>query len=79
MQIEYIDNNHKFFSDVKQLGRKNAATLGFMPEGGFDDHARKRCIIIAYDDSGLCGYLMYRVVCADAGRGCSCSTSCAVD
>ncbi len=33
-----------------------------MPEGGFDDHARKKCIIIAYDDSGLCGYLMYRAV-----------------
>lgn len=40
MTIEFIDNRNSFFEDVKALGRKNSATLGFMPEGGFEDHAR---------------------------------------
>lgn len=42
MTIEFIDNRNSFFEDVKALGRKNSATLGFMPEGGFEDHARNR-------------------------------------
>lgn len=37
MTIEFIDNRNSFFEDVKALGRKNSATLGFMPEGGFED------------------------------------------
>jgi len=45
MPIEFIDNRNSFFEDVKALGRKNSATLGFMPEGGFEDHARNRIII----------------------------------
>ncbi len=62
MQIEHINSAYKFLPKVKLLGKKNAATLGFMPEGGFDDHANKNCIIIAHKDEELCGYLMYRVV-----------------
>ncbi len=62
MQIEYINCAHKFLPKVKLLGKKNATTLGFMPEGGFDDHAKKGCIIIAHEDNELYGYLMYRVV-----------------
>ena len=62
MTIEFIDNKNKFFSDVKTLGRKNSATLGFMPDGGFEDHAKNRCIIVAHDGKVLAGYLMYRVV-----------------
>ena len=42
MTIEFIDNRNRFFEDVKALGRKNSATLGFMPEGGFEDHARNK-------------------------------------
>ena len=62
MTIEFIDNRNKFFSDVKTLGRKNSATLGFMPDGGFEDHAKKKCIIVAHDGKILAGYLMFRVV-----------------
>ena len=47
MTTEFIDNRNRFFENVKALGRKNSATLGFMPEGGFEDHARNKCIIIA--------------------------------
>lgn len=62
MTIEFIDNRNKFFGDVKTLGRKNSSTLGFMPEGGFEDHARNKCIIIALDNNRLAGYLMFRIV-----------------
>lgn len=62
MTIEFIDNRNSFFEDVKALGRKNSATLGFMPDGGFEDHARNKCIIIAHDGKTLAGYLMFRVV-----------------
>lgn len=66
MNIEYIDSNHKLFPNVMQLGKKHSATLGFMPEGGFIEHANKKCIIIAYDNDELCGYLMFRVVKRDS-------------
>ena len=62
MTIEFIDDKNKFFSDVKILGKKNSSTLGFMPEGGFEDYAKKRCIIIAADNDILYGYIMYREV-----------------
>ena len=62
MNIEYINQTNKFFTDVISLGKKNSATLGFMPDGGFEDHARKNCIIIAHNESELGGYLMFREV-----------------
>lgn len=62
MQIEFINSNNKFFPDVIALGKKNSATLGFMPDGGFEDHAEQHCIIIAHNDNELCGYLMFREV-----------------
>ena len=62
MTIEFIDNKHILFRDVKVLGRKNSATLGFMPEGGFEDHAKNKWIIVAHDGNVLAGYLMFRVV-----------------
>lgn len=62
MTLEFIDNTNKFFDDVKALERKNSSTLGFMPKGGFEDHARNKCIIIARQEDELVGYLMYRVV-----------------
>lgn len=62
MQLQFINQSNQFFKDVVSLGKKHSATLGFMPDGGFEDHAKKECIIIAHDDSELCGYLMYRVV-----------------
>lgn len=60
MTIEFINTNHKFFPNVKQLGKNNSSTLGFMPEGGFVDHANKKCIVIAHDADQFAGYLMYR-------------------
>lgn len=62
MQIEFINSKNRFFPDVMTLGKKNSASLGFMPDGGFEDHANKNAIIIAHNDAGLCGYLMFREV-----------------
>jgi predicted nucleic acid-binding protein/GNAT superfamily N-acetyltransferase len=62
VQIEYIDQSHRFFKDVISLGSKYSSTLGFMPKGGFIEHAHKKCIIIAHNDSELIGYLMFRIV-----------------
>lgn len=60
MKIEFIDNLHPLYAKVKRLGRKYGATLGFMPEGGFDDYAMRRSIITASDGESLLGYLMFR-------------------
>ena len=60
MTIEFINDRHRLIPKVKMLGRKYAATLGFMPEGGFDDYARARCVITASDGDELMGYLMFR-------------------
>lgn len=61
MTLEFIDQQHPLYMAVKKLGRKYASTLGFMPEGGFDDYAAARCIITASEEGQLLGYLMYRV------------------
>lgn len=62
MKIEFIDGRHSLYQAVKKLGRKYAATLGFMPDGGFEDYAARRTIITASEDGVLQGYLMYRQV-----------------
>ena len=62
MKIEFIDENSIFLPDIINLGKKYSTTLGFMPEGGFIEHARKMCIIIAHEESELIGYLMFRAV-----------------
>lgn len=60
MKIEFINIRHELYPAVKALGRKFASTLGFMPDGGFDDYATRRCIITASDGDKLMGYLMFR-------------------
>jgi len=62
IKIEFITEHSFLFQDVISLGKKHSATLGFMLDGGFIDHARKKWIIIARSGSELLGYLMYRIV-----------------
>ena len=62
IETSHIDFKSVFYPQVMALGRKYASTLGFMPEGGFEDHVRKQCLIIAHDGEALCGYVMYREV-----------------
>ncbi|MGP1465336.1 MAG: hypothetical protein ACTTKJ_06935 [Prevotella koreensis] len=47
----FINNHNIFFPKVKELGKRNASTLGFMPQGGFEDYAKRKCIIIVYDET----------------------------
>lgn len=46
---------------VKALGRSNRATLGFLPEGAFDQACHKGRILVAIDGERALGYLLYRV------------------
>lgn len=63
MIIEQIDEKSPYLNRVKDLGRRNSKTLGFFPEGAFEDHASKGGVLIARskkDDAF--GYLLYRIV-----------------
>ena len=63
MKIEAIDINSPHLVAVKKLGKQNAQTLGFLPEGAFDERAKERQIIVALDNKNECiGYLLYRTV-----------------
>ena len=62
IETSHIDFKSQFYPKVMALGRKYASSLGFMPEGGFEDHVRKQCVIVAHEGDSLCGYVMYREV-----------------
>jgi predicted nucleic acid-binding protein/GNAT superfamily N-acetyltransferase len=40
----------------------HSKTLGFLPEGGFRDHAKKKWIVIAVEKDDVLGYLLFRYV-----------------
>jgi GNAT superfamily N-acetyltransferase len=47
---------------VKQLGRKHSGTLGFFPDGAFEDHAARGHLLAAsVGDTELVGYCAFRV------------------
>ncbi len=59
--IESIDNYSPHLSTVKALWRPNRSKLGFFPDGAFDDHAKRRFILVALNPQKECiGYLLYR-------------------
>lgn len=65
--IAAIDDRSPHLEEVKKLWRGNSETLGYLPEGAFDDYARQRHILVALDTAGkFAGYLLYRVVRAKA-------------
>ncbi|MGH9948772.1 MAG: GNAT family N-acetyltransferase [Pyrinomonadaceae bacterium] len=60
--IQTIEQSSPYLADIKRLGKRNSATLGFFPEGAFDDHAQRQQIFAAISEDGkLAGYLLYRV------------------
>jgi len=62
MKLEIIDHKSPHLETVKALGKANSATLGFLPEGAFDEYAARRNIIVAINSEGKCiGYCLYRV------------------
>jgi GNAT superfamily N-acetyltransferase/predicted nucleic acid-binding protein len=62
MIVEQIKENSPYLAKVKDLGRKNRNTLGFFPEGAFEEYAAKGTILIAREKGEFLGYLLYRVV-----------------
>jgi GNAT superfamily N-acetyltransferase/predicted nucleic acid-binding protein len=63
ISIVAIDDRSPNLEEVKKLWRVNSGTLGFLPEGAFNDYARKRHILVALDSASTCaGYLLYRIV-----------------
>ncbi|MCY1078451.1 GNAT family N-acetyltransferase [Archangium lansingense] len=61
VKIKVILPNSPHLPTVKKLWRKHSATLGFLPEGAFDEQAERRCILGAFDEFGECiGYVLYR-------------------
>jgi len=61
MKFKYIDQNSDYLKEVIDLSNKHSKTLGFMPEGGFVDHARKKWIVVAIKDEVVAGYLLFRL------------------
>ncbi|OPY17079.1 MAG: hypothetical protein A4E74_01522 [Syntrophus sp. PtaB.Bin075] len=63
MKVIQIDETYTHLDAIKNLWRINSRTLGFFPEGAFNDHAAKRCILVAESSTQeLLGYLLYRIV-----------------
>jgi len=63
MKIEAIHDKSAHLEVVKKLWRSHSNTLGFLPDGGFQDYARDRHVVVALDGADQCvGYLLYRVV-----------------
>ena len=61
MNVENLKGLPRQLDEVKKLWRANAATLGFFPEGAFEEYASKGCIFVASDHTGLlAGYLLFR-------------------
>lgn len=62
MIVREIDQFSNYLAAVKALGAANSQTLGFFPDGAFDDYARRRQIIVALDENQtFLGYLLYRL------------------
>ncbi|MCX7016241.1 MAG: GNAT family N-acetyltransferase [Candidatus Sumerlaeota bacterium] len=66
IRIEPIKKSSPHLADVIRLADSNSTTLGFMPNGAFQEHAEKRRILLALDESStLLGYLLFRVSTAE--------------
>jgi len=61
MKFKFIDQNNDYLYQVIELGNKHSKTLGFMPEGGFVDHAKKKWIVVAHLENEVVGYLLFRL------------------
>ena len=62
VEVLEIDETSPHLIAVKDLWRANKATLGFLPDGAFNEYASKRMILVALNPDGECvGYLLYRL------------------
>jgi hypothetical protein len=60
--VKELDPNSPHLATVKALGKVNASTLGFLPDGAFDEYVLRGQIIAAFKPSGdCCGYALFRI------------------
>lgn len=60
--VKTIGRDSPFLEAVKTLWRKHADTLGFFPDGAFEEYAAKKQIVVAVDSAGaFIGYLLFRI------------------
>jgi len=60
--VKTIGRYSPLLEAVKSLWRKHADTLGFFPDGAFEEYAAKKQIVVAVDSSGtFIGYLLFRI------------------
>ena len=56
-----VEPKTELLTAVRELWRRHSDTLVFFPEGAFDDHANKGCILAAIGSDGhLRGYILFR-------------------
>ncbi|HRI72351.1 MAG TPA: GNAT family N-acetyltransferase, partial [Polyangium sp.] len=54
--------NSELLTHVQEMWGVHRSTLGFLPDGGFEEYAKAGTILAAVDASGiLLGYVLYRV------------------
>lgn len=62
LNIIQTNQNSVYLDKVKSLWRKNSSTLGFFPDGAFQEYANKKQILVGLtEDQELFGYLIYRI------------------
>lgn len=59
IKIEYL-TNLELLTQVVNLGKQNSKTLGFLPQGAFEEYFKKKSIIVAIKENRLIGYLLFR-------------------
>ena len=60
-QIKQVDPSSHLLNNIKVLAKKNSATLGFLPDGAFNDYARRGWILVAFTEDNVIGYVIYRI------------------
>ena len=60
--VSLVTEDSPHLDDVKSLWRRNSQTLGFYPSGAFEERAKKRQILGAFESDSLVGYLLYYTI-----------------
>ncbi|MGV8056926.1 MAG: GNAT family N-acetyltransferase [Smithellaceae bacterium] len=61
MRISISKNSEKYLNKIIHLWRKHSDTLGFFPDGAFEEYSRKKQILVAHNENDdLVAYLLFR-------------------
>ena len=61
LDIVYVAADGEQFDEVLAVAAANRRYLGFLPDAGFADRARKGTLLAATDDGGVLGYVLYDI------------------